>query len=96
MRIAAVGLRRETKTRCLKKTSFVWTDEEVTLLLSVVNDFKTQKAAEGLDWRSIKIKYEDLTEQYIERYPKSATSKFPKSSECAKLFTKERLCCRLK
>ena len=79
-----------------EKTNFVWTDEEVTPLLSVVNDFKTQKAAEGLDWRSIKNKYEDLTKQYIERYPKSATSEFPKSTECAKLFTKERLCSKLK
>ena len=80
-----------------EKTNFVWTDEEVTLLLSVVNDFKTQKAAEGLDWRSIKNKYEDLTKQYIGRYPKTqATSEFPKSTECAKLFTKERLCSKLK
>ena len=31
-----------------EKSNFVWTDEEVTLLLSVVNDFKTQKAAEGI------------------------------------------------
>ena len=61
-----------------EKTNFIWTDEEVTLLLSVVNDFKTQKAAEGSDWRSVKNKYEDLAKKYIERYPKSATSEFPK------------------
>ena len=62
----------------------------------MVNNFKMQKAAEGSDWRSIKNRYRELAKKFIERYPKSATSEFPKSDEGAKLFTKERLCCRLK
>ena len=37
-----------------------------------------------------------MAKKYIARYPKSATSEFPKSGECAKLFTKERLCSKLK
>jgi hypothetical protein len=28
---------------------FMWTDEEVVLLLSVVSDYKSEKAAEGID-----------------------------------------------
>ena len=62
----------------------------------MVNNFKMQKTAEGSDWRSIKNRYRELAKKFIERYPKSATSEFPKSDEGAKLFTKERLCCRLK
>lgn len=95
MRSAAVSL-RGNKNKMSEKNNFVWTDEEVTLLMSVVNDFKTQNAAEGSDWIIIKNKYEELAKKYIERYPKSAISEFPKSDECEKLFTKERLCSKLK
>ena len=42
------------------KASFVWSDEEVEMLLSCTNDYKSQKAAEGNDWESVRTKYGDI------------------------------------
>ena len=53
--------------------SFVWT-EEVILLLHVILDYKTSTAAAGLDWETIKGKYEEITELFQERYPKEGSS----------------------
>ena len=38
----------------------MWTDEEVEMLLSCTHEYKTQKAAKGNDWESIKTKYTDI------------------------------------
>ena len=40
-----------------KTTSFSWNEEEIQLLLEVVLHCKTDKAANGSDWISIKLKY---------------------------------------
>ena len=39
-----------------KKTekNFVWTDDDTALLVQVIIDYKTSKAANGLDWELIK------------------------------------------
>ncbi len=55
----------------------MWTDEEVVLLLSVVRDYKSTKAAEGVDWSSVKTKNEDLVAKFKERYLKTTSSQFP-------------------
>ena len=60
------------------KTNLIWTEEEVTLLLSVVNDIKTQKAAEGSDWRSIKNKYEDLAKNTLKDIQRVQQASFQK------------------
>ena len=48
------------------KDNFVWEDDEVELLLSCVADFKSQRAAEGVDWKNVKSKYADITDLYRE------------------------------
>ena len=55
-----------------KKTEkhFVWTDEETALLMQVIIDYKAYKTADGLDWESVKKKYEEITERFQARYPK--------------------------
>jgi hypothetical protein len=71
----------------------MWTDEEVVLLLSVVSDYKSTKAAEGVDWSSVKTKSEDLVAKFKERYPKTTSSHFPHTGD---VFNKERLWSKLK
>ena len=41
-----------------KDTNFTWTDEETTLLIQVVIDYKAAKMAKGLDWETVKTKYD--------------------------------------
>ena len=45
-----------------KKTGreFIWTDNEAELLLNVAIEYKTKKAAESVDWESVKSKYSDI------------------------------------
>ena len=56
-----------------KKTekNFVWTDDETALLVQVIIDYKTSKAANGLDWESIKNKYEEISERFLSSYPRA-------------------------
>ena len=68
---------------------FKWTDDEAELLLSVTLDYKAKKAAENVDWESVKSKYDDIlvmmqaempaekTERPIKDYPhlKSETTR---------------------
>ena len=47
-----------TPKRARENPTFVWTDDEVHLLLTVMNDFKVQKAAENTNWEGIRPKYD--------------------------------------
>ena len=40
-------------------THLFWTDDEVQLLLETTRDFKAKKVYAGVDWESMKDKYED-------------------------------------
>ena len=46
-----------------KEQAFVWTDDEVELLLKVTHKYKVKKAGENVDWESVRSKYSDLWEQ---------------------------------
>ena len=35
--------------------SFIWTDDEMELLLNIVNEYKVKKAEESVDWRLAKV-----------------------------------------
>ena len=60
-----------------KQKDFKWTDDKAELLLSVTLDYKAKKAAENVDWESVKSKYDDMqaempaekTERPIKDYP---------------------------
>ena len=55
-----------------KKTidnSFVWTDDEVLLLLKVTLDYKTAKTMENIDWESCQTKYSDILDLFNDQYP---------------------------
>ena len=49
--------------------NFVWTDEEVELLLHTTVDYKATKAQEGVDWESCQTKYVDIWTEFLRQYP---------------------------
>ena len=52
-----------------KPDVFVWTDDEVQLLLKVTLEYKTSKAIENVDWESIQNKYTEILTIFKERLP---------------------------
>ena len=53
---------------------FQWTDDEAELLLTVTNEYKVSKVAEGVDWESVKSKYSDIMELMQQELPSSVIS----------------------
>ena len=53
------------------KKDFVWSDDEAELLLSVTHQYKVAKLAEGVDWESVKSKYNDILELMQNELPSS-------------------------
>ncbi|XP_054626344.1 uncharacterized protein si:ch211-174j14.2 [Dunckerocampus dactyliophorus] len=51
-----------------KPESFVWTDDEVELLLRVTLEYKTQKYQENVDWESCQSKYSDIMLAFRQQY----------------------------
>ena len=49
--------------------AFSWTGDELSLLLKVIIDYKAYQASNGKDWETVKKKYEDIIERFLERYP---------------------------
>ena len=52
-----------------KEKGFIWSDDEVELLLNITNDYKASKAAESMDWESVKSKYSDICYLFIAALP---------------------------
>ena len=50
-----------------KDAHLVWTDDKVQLLLET-RDFKTKKTYTGVEWESIKDKYENIRYRYSESF----------------------------
>ena len=67
---------------------FSWTDKETELLLAVALEYKTEKAASGVDWEFVRSKHEDIFSEFLEAYPNQKDESFPHASND---FTKERI-----
>ncbi|XP_061816542.1 uncharacterized protein [Nerophis lumbriciformis] len=52
-----------------KREFFIWSDDEVELLLKVTQEYKTFMAAKNVDWESSQSKYGDILARFLERYP---------------------------
>ena len=81
------------------KINFQWSDDEIELLLAVVNEYKTSKEANGLDWESIKTKYDDITTLFLSRYPKNQDADDQrefKHKNLSQEFSKERMVAKIK
>ncbi len=79
-----------------KQEAFIWTDDEVELLLTVTNDYKVSKSFESIDWESIQSKYGDILERFKQQYPaaesNSSGKDFPhNASEIPKQIVATRL-----
>ena len=64
-----------------KQGGFKWTDNEAELLLSVTHNYKVLKMTEGVDWESVKTKYDDILALM--------RSELPATEEEAKELTKD-------
>ncbi|KAI9526407.1 hypothetical protein NQZ68_039827 [Dissostichus eleginoides] len=74
--------------------AFLWTDDEVELLLRVTLEYKTTKVKENVDWESCKCKYSDISRAFHVQYPRTRADKdFPHD---ANAITKVQLTAKLK
>ena len=48
--------------------SFSFTDDEIQLLLEVCIEYKAQREYCGVDWESVRNKYEQIQEKLIQQY----------------------------
>ena len=64
----------KTDAKTTDKKDFVWSDDEVELLLNVAIDYKVAQAAESVDWESVKSKYKDILQLYIDALPAAGTT----------------------
>ena len=60
-----------------KDTNFTWTDEETAFLIQVVIDYKAAKMVKGLDWETVKTKYDEIATRFQARYPKADSGVIP-------------------
>ena len=71
-----------------------WTDNEVELLLGVVWSYSSQKYFDGLEWESVKSKYEDIRSEFVGLYDeRNDQEDFPHSTS---LFSRERIGSKIK
>ena len=75
--------------------AFSWTDDELSLLLKVIINYKAYQASNGKDWETVKRKYEDIIKRFLERYPSeifdaSQVAEYPDGRDKS-VFTKERV-----
>ena len=57
--------------------SFPFTDDEIQFLLEVCIEYKAEREYFGVDWESVRNKYEQIQEKHIQQYPKNSTDGFP-------------------
>lgn len=60
---------KSSKSKKNKTENFVWTDDEVELLLNVALEYKTTRTAENVDWETCQTKYSDILELFLAQYP---------------------------
>lgn len=60
--------KKKKTARVDQDSNLSWTDDEVELLLGVVRAYSFQKDYEGLQWESIKSKYEDISNEFVTMY----------------------------
>ena len=81
-------------------SNFTWKNGEVELLLEAVKGFASECHYKGIDWESVKVKYDKITNIFIKRYPKvkddePPNDEYPNSKSLTKI-TKRRVSAKLK
>ena len=72
--------------------NMLWTDDEVQLLLETVISFKSRKSYEGIDWESVKEKYETIKNDFLKAFPSENKPGFHGKL----LFTREKVAAKVK
>ena len=65
MKMANTAVQSKTETTT---TQFSWTDKEIELLLENIKSFKVDQETKAVDWETVKVKYEKITEIFHENY----------------------------
>ena len=60
---------RQNAKKTSAQNAFMWTDDEVELLLTVTNEYKVSKTYESVDWESVESKYADILERFKQHIP---------------------------
>ena len=76
-----------------QSTNLIWTDDEVQILLETIRDFKSKKSYEGIDWESVKEKYDLVLSLFLEGIPEERNTDFPHDKT---VFTKDRITSKVK
>jgi len=63
------------------QSTMVWTDDESELLLNVTLEYKVAKAAENVDWESVRSKYQDILDRMKAQLPANAEEASPTTRE---------------
>ena len=66
-----------SKSNMVADKNFIWSDEEINLLLHIVIDYKAGTAREEVDWETVRTKYGDVTKMFLEKYSDNEKEKFP-------------------
>ena len=61
--------KKANKNEGNKPESFIWSDDEVELLLHVTIEYKAAKSIENIDWESCQSKYGDILDRFVNQYP---------------------------
>ena len=60
----------------LKATNNESGDDQVQLLLETLINIKSKKSYEGIDWESIKEKYEIIRKEFLAAFPSKSNKEF--------------------
>ena len=58
---------QSSKAKKNKSENFVWSEDEVELLLNIVLEYKTARTAENVDCQTCKTKYTDILDNIDEQ-----------------------------
>lgn len=58
-------------TAKVKEQAFVWTADEVELLLGVMHEYKVKKTAANVDWELVRSRYTDIWDNLRKKLPAS-------------------------
>ena len=72
-------------------SNLVWSDDEIELLLGAVQAFASEKEFEGVEWESVKSKYEDIRKELVTLYDQKGLKE-----HATAIFTRERIASKIK
>ena len=72
-----------------QKTDFSWTDDELQVLLEAYVQYKSEREYEGVNWDTVRSKYDRLRDILIETYPKENSENYPNAQRLEETITKD-------